>query len=854
MNYPLINITIGYVRKHILQNILLILGIAFGVALIVSVDIANESSNRAFSVSKEILSTKTTHSILGTYSDFDEQIYQDLKLKLGIDNMAPIVQDYVNLLDADGQAVKLLGTDFFADLVFYERAYSPLSNISQDKINKLLTKPGTGLISSQLAQNKGIEIGTKLKAIYGSKIINIEIIGVIDSTTDQISDSFGGLILTDISTAQMLLGKLGVLSQIDLFIEVDTSEGNELIRSIQDYLPTGIHIKNEDMLLGSARNLTRSFELNLTALSLLALFVGVFLIYNIVSFSVVQRRYIIGTLRSIGATRRQIFKMILVETLIIGITGSIAGLFFGILLGRSIVNMVTRSINDLYFTLTVTSFTLSIETLVKGILAGLLAVIIAALIPAYEASRFRPINILRRSALESIFIKYIRLLSIIGIILLLLGYLLIIAPTKSLLLSLISVFLILFGFSFLVPLCTTLLMWLFSIMLSPIGLIGRLPPRNIIRSTSRTSVAIASLTIAIAVILSISIMIGSFRSTVVNWLDSALTADIFISMYSTNISSQVGLDSQIIDEISNIPGVLKVASVTRLLYDSEDYGIFNIVAVTKDLAAENRDFIWRKSNNADIWEHMKTDSILISESFSYRNNINPGENMILNLQTDRGARDFQVAGIYYDYGAQGGVILVSDDLYRTLWNDNKITSLGVYATKDQDIEKLAHLLRADLSNYSNLSIRSNDNLKKSAINTFDRTFTVTSALRLLIAIVAFLSVLSALMALQLERSREFGVYRAIGMTVLQLRGMLLFENGLIGIASGLFSIPLGLVISLILIYVVNLRSFGWTLNFILEPRYFIEAIGIALAASIAAGLYPCYLIGKVDIGKLIREE
>ena len=228
--------------------------------------------------------------------------------------------------------------------------------------------------------------------------------------------------------------------------------------------------------------------------------------------------------------------------------------------------------------------------------------------------------------------------------------------------------------------------------------------------------------------------------------------------------------------------------------------------------------------------------------------------MILNLQTDRGARDFQVAGIYYDYGAQGGVILVSDDLYKTLWNDNKITSLGVYTTKGQDIEKLADLLRANLSNYSNLSIRSNDNLKKSAINTFDRTFTVTSALRLLIAIVAFLSVLSALMALQLERSREFGVYRAIGMTVLQLRGMLLFENGLIGIASGLFSIPLGLVISLILIYVVNLRSFGWTLNFILEPRYFLEAIGIALAASIAAGLYPCYLIGKVEIGKLIREE
>jgi len=854
MNYPLLHVTIGYIKRHLLQSILLIVGIAFGVALIVSVDIANQSASRSFSLSKEILSTKSTHHILGTYSDFDEEIYNHLKLELGIDNIAPIVEDYVNIENLNGRAVRLLGTDLFADLIFYDTQNSPVPNLSQNALSELLTKPRTALISSDIAESADIKIEDVLNVSYGSKTLNIKIIGVLDEQDSELSKSLGGLLLTDISTAQELLGKVGLLSQIDLVIDEETQDGSKALQSIKNYLPSGVEIKRKDVLLGSAKSLTRSFELNLTALSLLALFVGVFLIYNIVSFSVIQRRSIIGTLSSIGTTHRQIFRMIMTEALAIGIIGSIIGVVGGILLGRSIVGLVTRSINDLYYTLTVTNFTVSPETIAKGLLAGVLATLFAAVVPALEASRFRPINILRRSSFEGFFIKSIRLFGLIGIMVITLGCIITILPTKSLVLSLVSVFLILFGASLLVPICTTLLMSLFSLILSPIGLISRMSPRNVIRSSSRTAVAIASLTVAISVILSVSIMIGSFRSTVVSWLDSVLTADVFISIDAPNISSQAGLNPQIIEEVLNTSGVDRVATVRRVLYNSPEYGLFNLVAVTKDLATENREFVRRELDNDQLWKQMQNNSILISESFAYRNNIEPGAGTVLELQTDKGLKEFEVAGIYYDYGAQAGVLLISDDLYRSLWQDDKITSLGVYVSKINNIEKTVGELRASLSHHSNLVIRSNNNLKESAIKTFDRTFTVTSALRILIAIVAFISVLSSLMALQLERGREFGVYRAIGMTISQLRRMLFLENGLIGLASGIFSIPLGLALSLILIYVINLRSFGWTLNFSIEPRYFIEALVIALVASIAAGLYPAYLIGKEDVGKLIREE
>jgi putative ABC transport system permease protein len=542
------------------------------------------------------------------------------------------------------------------------------------------------------------------------------------------------------------------------------------------------------------------------------------------------------------------------EALAIGIIGSLVGIAGGIFLGRSIVSLVTRSINDLYFTLTVTDFMVSPETIIKGLLAGILATLFAAIVPAYEASRFRPINVLRRSSFEGFFVKSINLFGLIGVMVIALGYVVIILPTKSLVLSLISVFLILIGASLLVPICTTLLMRVFSVMLSPMGLIGRMSPRNIIRSTSRTAVAIASLTIAISAILSVRIMIGSFRSTVVNWLDSALTADIFISMDSPNISSQEGLNPKILDEVINSPGVDRVATVRRILYNSPDYGLFNLVAVTKDLATENRKFIWREVENEQLWDQMQSNSVLISESFAYRNNIEAGSDKSIKLQTEQGLKEFSFSGVYYDYGAQAGVLLISDKLYRSLWQDDQITSLGVYVSNTYPIDKTVGELRTKLSKYSNLAIRSNENLKQSAIKTFDRTFTVTSALRILIAIVAFISVLSSLMALQLEREKEFGVFRAIGMTISQLRRMIFLENGLIGLASGLFSIPVGVALSLILINVINLRSFGWTLNFSIEPRYFIEAMCIALLASLAAGIYPAYLIGKEDVSKLIREE
>jgi len=297
-----------------------------------------------------------------------------------------------------------------------------------------------------------------------------------------------------------------------------------------------------------------------------------------------------------------------------------------------------------------------------------------------------------------------------------------------------------------------------------------------------------------------------------------------------------------------------VATARRLGLRSHAYGPFNLLAVTEDLAIKNKRFIWKETDAVVLWQSVLEGAVLVSEPFAYRNAIKPEYGNTVELLTDKGPKEFRVAGIYYDYGNQTGTVLMSDKVYRSLWNDDLVTSLAANVAPGKDAEKTADELALLLSEQYNLTVRSNRALKETALNTFDRTFKVTGALRLLVLVVAFIGVFSSLMALQLERVKEFGVLRAIGMTVSQLRAMTFLENGFIGVTAGLLSLPVGLLLSAILIYVVNPRSFGWTIDFVLKPSFILEGLAISVFAALCGGIYPAILIGRDKTAYLLREE
>jgi putative ABC transport system permease protein len=253
-----------------------------------------------------------------------------------------------------------------------------------------------------------------------------------------------------------------------------------------------------------------------------------------------------------------------------------------------------------------------------------------------------------------------------------------------------------------------------------------------------------------------------------------------------------------------------------------------------------------------VWQAFENeDAALVSEPYAYRHDVGLGDT--ISLRTNQGERPFAIAGIYYDYGSDEGRVSISRNTYNRYWNDRKITFIRVYTQPEADISALMEQLR-NVAGEHDLFIRSNQALREASIQVFDRTFAITNVLRLLATIVAFVGVLSALMALQLERAREFAVLRANGLTPRQVWQLVTAETGLMGFCSGLFALPLGIGTALALILVINRRSFGWTLQVSIDPSVLVFGLLLAMVAALLAALYPAFKMARTSLALALREE
>jgi putative ABC transport system permease protein len=604
--------------------------------------------------------------------------------------------------------------------------------------------------------------------------------------------------------------------------------------------------------------MTAAFELNLSALSWLALIVGMFLIYNTISFSVVQRRPVLGVLRCLGVTRSEIFGLVLTEALVLSALGAAIGLGLGVALGRGLVGLVTQTINDLFFTLTVQSISLSPLTLYKGFVAGLVAGLVAAFIPAWEATTVPPHAALKHSEGEARLQRFIPGRSLLGVGLMLAGGGLLTWSGQSLLASFVALFMLLIGAALLTPWLTKLCMRAVRPLTQRLlGILGVMAPRDIVRSLSRTSVTIAALMLAVAVIIGVSIMIDSFRNTVVTWLDNVLAADIYISPAGQEARVAGDIDPAFIEQVRQVEGVTHLTLLRAATVFASAGTSVEIRAFTAQPNETRRPLLWADVSPEEVFAELDRGAVMVSEVFARRNQLPLNAASTLTLQTGTGPRSFRVVGIFYDYAApEFGYVLMRLQTYQQYWPDRGISNVALFLSPEWvgQADALTQKLQAQFAGQYALDIASNRGIKEGALVVFDRTFTITAALRLLATIVAFIGVLSALMSLQLERTRELGTLLANGMSMLQLWGKTLLETALMGFTAGLLAMPLGLILALILIYVINLRSFGWSLQLHLNPTIFLTALGVALAAALLAGIYPVIRLGRLQIAAALREE
>jgi putative ABC transport system permease protein len=384
--------------------------------------------------------------------------------------------------------------------------------------------------------------------------------------------------------------------------------------------------------------------------------------------------------------------------------------------------------------------------------------------------------------------------------------------------------------------------------------VGRIAVRGIERSLSRHAVAIAALMTAISVTVSVGIMIGSFRTTVERWLEASLRADVYVSPASSTRAGQGGtLDPGLVRRLREAEGVESSVTVRRAELLRED-GPVQVVAY--DFGAGGRGGLPLKTPEGEAraeraWRSFHEGDVFVTEPYAYRHDVQLGGEIV--LPTAAGRRSFEVAGIVYDYSSDRGLVMMARSTYDAFWGDPGISGLGLNAETGVDVDALIDDLRPRIGQAPVL-IRSNQAIRQRSMEIFDRTFTVTAVLRLLALVVAFMGVVSAQLAIQLESVRQTGLLRAVGLTPGQLWRMVGAQTGSVGFIAGLQSLPLGIGLGAIMIFVVNRRSFGWTMTMEVDPWLLVQGVAVAVGAALLAGLYPSWALGRVRPAEALRSE
>ena len=816
------------------QLCLAVCGIALGVAVYVGVDLANDSARRAFQLSADLITGSTTHHLMGTRGEVPDSVYRSLRMEHGPVRAAPVIEAEVRVARLAGRVLTLLGVDPLEETGF--RGFTGFVPGRGTDFTRLIVEPHTVLAPMPLLNELGLEPGDDLDLLIADTPTTVRVVGTVLETSS-VEDGPTAPIITDIATAQELLGSASI-SRVDLIL--DDAEAARI---------RALNLPGTTLVPAQGRNaafdeLARAFRINLTALSLLALLVGVFLIYATMSFAVVQRRATFGILRAIGVSRRQLLTGVLGEAMTIGALATVAGILLGQHLAGGLVDLVLRTVGDLYFRSGVTAVTPSPAIYWRGLALGMGTTLLAAAAPALDAARTVPHTAISRAALERSTHRSATRAGWLAVPAAAAAAALLLLSAKSLAVAFAGLFFVIAAGALLVPAATRV----FARLAEPLvetgfGIAGSLAARGVSASLSRTGVATAALSVAIATVVGIGVMIGSFRVSVEEWLAGTLTADVYV-----NIDGEQLFNDRDGEALATVPGV-RGLSLTRFTRIPTARGELSLRAQKPGPDG------WGLRLTAETFralERMEAgEGILVSEPLAFHRQLHPGDDLI--LPTAAGETAFPVLGVFRDYSTNAGTVLMSLDLYRTHWKGNGISGIGVYledADREAALEAIRNVIGADTA----VRFRSNDFIRDRSLAIFDRTFRITEVLRVLAGIVAFLGLASAIMSIELERGRELAVLRALGLRPRQVGALTLAQTGLLGLAAGLFAIPLGIVMAALLVFVINVRSFGWSMDLAVSPQPL--ALGVVLAASAAllAGIYPAIRAIRFGVAAQLREE
>jgi putative ABC transport system permease protein len=809
-------------RYDPLRTVLTIFAVALGVAVVVAIDLASDAATGSFRSSLTTLTGKTDLEIRANGGIDESWIGRLDALPFDV-HFSPVMEAQVEMAGAG--TMPLYGFD--------------LAGAPED----------TAIVSAALAKRLAITAGKE----FGLPIGRYNVGRVVDAGPSEFA-------AIDIAAFEKAFGRYGKLDRIDVTVG-NTENFAAVERAIRKLLPPAYLLEKPGVRNEENQRMLRAFRWNLRVLSYISLVVGAFLIYNTISISVVRRRAEIGVLRALGASRAAVMALFLAEALILGLAGAALGVALGRLLAGGAVGLIAGTVNALFATSRPTPIALSGMEIGIGVAAGAGTALISALGPAREAMNVAPTEAMSRGAREHhVRVRWRRYLAWAGVLAILTYAASQAAPVNGAPLGgYVATLLAIAAAALASPAIVLVVDRVARLglarnpgsLLAGRGFAGSLATRGLAGSLARTSVIVAALATAIAMMASVGIMVGSFRDTVMLWLDNQIRADLYLTPAPRG-GSYSALPANWPDMFAGSPGVAAVDSLHALEFhyrgDRVTLGgsrteITRRYARLRLLAGEDREAIL-----CSLPGH---DRAIVSEPFANKFGIRAGQQIVLPL----GARNVKltVAGIYYDYSSSQGFVLMDRSTLLRYLPGQPATNAAVYLKPGADEETVRRAIEQRTKGLG-LNIARNRELRRTAMEIFDRTFAITWALEAVAIVVAMLGAANSLLAVVLDRRRELGLLRYLGASAAQVRRMILVEAGFLGLLAAALGLALGFVLSLLLIFVVNKQSFGWTIQFRPPSGLLAGALLAVWCVTVAAGLYPARVAARLNPIDVIHEE
>jgi putative ABC transport system permease protein len=839
------NLIRGHIRKHRFEALLCLIGVALGVAVVVAIDAAVNACVQSFSGAVDSLAQRSTHSIFAeTGSVTDEQFIALVKRKLPFP-LAPMIDRGV-LVARPGQdpmLARLIGVDVFSERAM--RSFTQMqSSLDQQAFQQFLTDPGQVVLVQALADSLHATVGSTIHLAVDNKRIDVHVVGVVTPTgvgAGQVSD----VMIADLATAQELTGTLGKLDRVDTVLQNDAE-----IKDLTTALPAGLVLRSTQQQAQSLGQLIQSYRLNLGALSLMASFVAVFIVYNAMLISVQQRTVSLGILRCLGASRWQLGGIYFSEAILFAGLGGVLGVFGGWGLSRILVGYIGTTINDLYAAVRPLPVQLDAAMWIKGLGVSVASCLVGVIVPLVRAAKTPPVTAFRGSEEHRSAAARSAMLAVFGTVLIGLSYFVWLLPGNSPVAGFVMALLIALGFALICP-------WITQIACMAIGQVGRalqliwlqMSAATVSRSLGITSVAVAATMLSMSMNIGIRTMVSSFRGSLDSWMGRRFAADIFVGPeLLVNHKIDATLDPQVERWIARQPDVSRINEYRNI--DVLIGGKPTLLAGT-DVIQVLKTLPMKTLADKRAAFDPRTDA-LISEPLSGRVHLSAGDQLTVNSPT--GPHTFHIFGVFYDFGTERGQMMLMRPTFAADWQDDRINSLQITLKPGADRQALARQWFKTLRVNYPVVIDSFTNVKAQAMTVFDRTFMVTVVLTWLSGAVAFCGLAGSLLALALARQRDYSVLRALGMSGKQLAGWVLGQSMVIAVASAIVAPVAGTLLAYVLAYVIQYRSFGWSIPTTPNATFWIENLLLAVAAALVAAIYPVYRLQSSPPAGSLRTE